>query len=159
MDGCHIYIQYKSINLLFIISSDCQKNKPLWTTLHLNEIFDLNSKLNVSQVRYYYSSFTFLWLIHRLLDTNGWLSQQYTHEIDQTMDGVQINIANITILSPEVKSQLNNFSSRASSMNLSNIIQQVHCILHFQKHTSTYCLWNQMTYNLITSTYEHYPYG
>ncbi|XP_016341412.1 prominin-2 [Sinocyclocheilus anshuiensis] len=80
------------------VYSDCQKNKPLWTTFHLNEIFDLNSKLDVSQ---------------------------YTHEIDQTFDGVQINIANITILSPEVKSQLNNFSSSASSMNFSNITQQI----------------------------------
>uniref|UniRef100_A0A8C1A968 Prominin 2 n=2 Tax=Cyprinus carpio TaxID=7962 RepID=A0A8C1A968_CYPCA len=80
------------------VYSDCQKNKSLWTTFHLNEIFDLNSKLDVSK---------------------------YTHEIDQTFDGLQINIANITILSPEVKSQLNNFSSRASSMNFSNIIQQI----------------------------------
>uniref|UniRef100_A0A673HQX8 Prominin-1-A-like n=1 Tax=Sinocyclocheilus rhinocerous TaxID=307959 RepID=A0A673HQX8_9TELE len=80
------------------VYSDCQKNKPLWTTFHLNEIFDLNSKLDVSQ---------------------------YTHEIDQTFDGVQINIANITILSPEVKSQLNNFNSSASSMNFSNITQQI----------------------------------
>ncbi|XP_016132334.1 prominin-2 [Sinocyclocheilus grahami] len=80
------------------VYSDCQKNKPLWTTFHLNKIFDLNSKLNVSQ---------------------------YTHEIDQTFDGVQINIANITILSPKVKSQLNNFSNSASSMNFSNITQQI----------------------------------
>ncbi|KAF4105839.1 hypothetical protein G5714_013501 [Onychostoma macrolepis] len=79
------------------VYSDCRKNKPLWTTFHLNEIFDLNSKLDVSQ---------------------------YTHEIDQTFEEVQINIANITILSPEVKSQLNNFSSSAS-MNFSNIIQQI----------------------------------
>ncbi|XP_043111926.1 prominin-2 isoform X2 [Puntigrus tetrazona] len=80
------------------VYSDCQKNKPLWTTFHLNEIFDLNSKLDVSQ---------------------------YTHEIDQTFEGAQINIANITILSPEVKSQLNNFSSSASNMKFSNIIQQI----------------------------------
>uniref|UniRef100_A0A672NLX8 Prominin-1-A-like n=1 Tax=Sinocyclocheilus grahami TaxID=75366 RepID=A0A672NLX8_SINGR len=80
------------------VYSDCQKNKPLWTTFHLNEIFDLNSKLDVSE---------------------------YTHEIYQSFEGAQINIANITILSPEVKSQLNNFSSSASSMNFSNIIQQI----------------------------------
>ncbi|XP_026079656.1 prominin-1-A-like [Carassius auratus] len=80
------------------VYSDCQKNMPLWTTFHLNEIFDLNSKLDVSQ---------------------------YTNEIDQTFNGLQINIANITILSPEVKSQLNNFSSRTSSMNFSNIIHQI----------------------------------
>uniref|UniRef100_A0A672R8D6 Prominin-1-A-like n=1 Tax=Sinocyclocheilus grahami TaxID=75366 RepID=A0A672R8D6_SINGR len=92
------------------VYSDCQKNKPLWTTFHLNKIFDLNSKLNVSQ----------------------------------TFDGVQINIANITILSPKVKSQLNNFSNSASSMNFSNITQQVHYILHSQKHTSIYCLMDQI---------------
>uniref|UniRef100_A0A8C2AAT2 Prominin 2 n=1 Tax=Cyprinus carpio TaxID=7962 RepID=A0A8C2AAT2_CYPCA len=80
------------------VYSDCQKNKPLWITFHLNDIFDLNSKLDVSE---------------------------YTHEIYQSFEGAQINIANITILSPEVKTQLKNFSSSASSMNFSNITQQI----------------------------------
>ncbi|XP_052468903.1 prominin-1-A-like isoform X2 [Carassius gibelio] len=83
---------------IFNVYSDCQNNKPLWITFHLNEIFDLNSKLNVSE---------------------------YTHEIYRSFEGAKINIANITILSPEVKSQLNNFASSASSMNFSNIIQQI----------------------------------
>ncbi|XP_050982648.1 prominin-2 [Labeo rohita] len=80
------------------VYSDCQQNKALWTTFHLNEIFDLNKELNVSR---------------------------YTQDIYKTFEDAQINIANITILTPEVKSQLNNFSSSASSMNFSNIIQQI----------------------------------
>ncbi|KAK2896787.1 hypothetical protein Q8A67_011275 [Cirrhinus molitorella] len=80
------------------VYSDCQKNKALWTTFHLYEIYDLNSELNVSK---------------------------YTTNVYQTFEEAQINIANITILTPKVKSQLNNFSSSASSMNFSNIIQQI----------------------------------
>ncbi|KAK9964413.1 hypothetical protein ABG768_005588 [Culter alburnus] len=80
------------------VYSDCQNNKPLWTTLHLNEVFDLNNILNVSK---------------------------YERDIYQIFEETQINIANITVLSPEVKSQLRNFSSSASTMNFSNIIQQI----------------------------------
>ncbi|XP_051773753.1 prominin-2 [Ctenopharyngodon idella] len=80
------------------VYSDCQNNKPLWTTLHLNEVFDLNNILNVSK---------------------------YERQIYQIFEETQINIANITVLSPEVKSQLRNFSSSASTMNFSNIIQQI----------------------------------
>ncbi|XP_067242479.1 prominin-2 isoform X2 [Chanodichthys erythropterus] len=80
------------------VYSDCQNNKPLWTTLHLNEVFDLNNILNVSK---------------------------YERDIYQIFEKTQINIASITVLSPEVKSQLRNFSSSASTMNFSNIIQQI----------------------------------
>ncbi|XP_048061055.1 prominin-2 isoform X2 [Megalobrama amblycephala] len=80
------------------VYSDCQNNKPLWTTLHLNEVFDLNNILDISK---------------------------YEKEIYKIFEGTQINIANITVLSPEVKSQLRNFSSSASTMNFSNIIQQI----------------------------------
>ncbi|KAK7140282.1 hypothetical protein R3I94_012785 [Phoxinus phoxinus] len=80
------------------VYSDCQNNKPLWTTLHLNEVFDLNNMLNVSK---------------------------YERQIYQSFEDANINIATITVLSPEVKSQLHNFSSSASTMNFSNIIQQI----------------------------------
>ncbi|XP_051945331.1 prominin-1-A-like [Xyrauchen texanus] len=80
------------------VYNDCKMNKPLWTTLHLNELIDLNSILNVSQ---------------------------YTGQIYQTFDKAQINIANITILTPEIKSQLRNFSGSASTMNFSSIMQQI----------------------------------
>ncbi|XP_051507208.1 prominin-1-A-like [Myxocyprinus asiaticus] len=80
------------------VYNDCKMNKPLWTTLHLNELIDLNSILNISQ---------------------------YTGQIYQTFDKTQINIANITILTPEIKSQLRNFSGSASTMNFSSIMQQI----------------------------------
>lgn len=57
--------------------------------------------------------------------------QQYTQEIYQSFEAAQINIANITILSPDIKSQLNNFSNSASTMNFSNIIQHVRFTLVF----------------------------
>lgn len=72
-------------------------------------------------------------LVYHLLDTNSstvWFSQQYERQIYQIFEETQINIANITVLSPEVKSQLRNFSSSASTMNFSNIIQQVNCTVH-----------------------------
>ncbi|XP_067276883.1 prominin-2 isoform X2 [Pseudorasbora parva] len=80
------------------VYSDCQQNKPLWTTFHLNELFNLNDMLNVSK---------------------------YQTQIYQTFEEANINISNITVLSPEVKSQLYNFSSSAKSMNFSNIIEQI----------------------------------
>ncbi|XP_009305684.1 prominin-2 isoform X1 [Danio rerio] len=93
----------KNLNLkislnIYDIYSNCEQNAPLWTTLHLNELVDLNKYLNVSN---------------------------YTQEIYQSFEAAQINIANITILSPDIKSQLNNFSNSASTMNFSTIIQHI----------------------------------
>ncbi|XP_051504402.1 prominin-2 [Myxocyprinus asiaticus] len=80
------------------VYSDCQMNKPLWTTLHLNELIDLNIILNVSP---------------------------YTGQIYRTFEQAQINIANITILTPEIKYQLRNFSGSASTMKCGSIMQQI----------------------------------
>lgn len=57
--------------------------------------------------------------------------KQYERQIHQIFEETQINIANITVLSPEVKSQLRNFSSSASTMNFSNIIQQVNSTMEY----------------------------
>ncbi|XP_052006888.1 prominin-1-A-like [Xyrauchen texanus] len=80
------------------VYSDCQMNKPLWTTLHLNELIDLNSILNVSK---------------------------HTEQIYRTFEQVKINIASISILTPEIKSQLRDFSGSASTLNFSSIMQQI----------------------------------
>ncbi|TRY85025.1 hypothetical protein DNTS_026934 [Danionella cerebrum] len=80
------------------IYSDCQHDKALWTTLHLNELFNLNDFLNISK---------------------------YTANIYQYFEEAQISLTNITILSPEIKSQLYNFSGSASTMNFNDSIQQI----------------------------------
>ncbi|KAI2657863.1 Prominin-1-A [Labeo rohita] len=74
------------------VYSDCQQNKALWTTFHLNEIFDLNKELNVSR---------------------------YTQDIYKTFEDAQINIANITILTPEINDVSGtNLSSAAEKLDI-----------------------------------------
>ncbi|KAI7805457.1 putative prominin-1-A [Triplophysa rosa] len=83
------------------VYSDCQMNKPLWTTLHLNGIINLEDMLNISK---------------------------FERQIYQYFENAHINIANITILTSDVKSQLRNFSDSASSTNFSSITQQMNNI-------------------------------
>lgn len=91
-------LQLKTDLTIANVYSDCQMNKPLWTTLHLNNIINLEDILNISK---------------------------YRGQIYQSFENAQINIANITILTSDVKSQLRNFSDSASSTNFSSITQQM----------------------------------
>lgn len=129
---CPIHIKSQ-----FLILSDCQMNKPLWTTLHLNGIINLEDVLNISKVRHLYRHIkNQLNLFFHLPGTNNdilcLISQQFERQIYQYFENADINIANITILTSDVKSQLRNFSDSFSSTNFSSITQQVYFTVHFQ---------------------------
>ncbi|XP_066535911.1 prominin-2 [Hoplias malabaricus] len=78
--------------------NSCHANMPLWETLHLEKIIDLNVYLNVSQ---------------------------YTAEIKQAIEKSNINIPGITLLSPDTQNQLRSFSSSVNSLNFSSVIQKM----------------------------------
>ncbi|KAG5831104.1 hypothetical protein ANANG_G00300310 [Anguilla anguilla] len=83
------------------VYDDCRQNSPLWTTLSLEEIINLNDFLNVSK---------------------------YTAEIQQLFQQNEITLPAITLLSPETQAQLRSFSSRAGSMDFSHAKQQLNNI-------------------------------
>ncbi|KAI4891600.1 hypothetical protein NFI96_020984 [Prochilodus magdalenae] len=80
------------------VYNDCHMNMSLWNTLHLAEIINLNDFLNVSK---------------------------YTVQVQQAIENSNINIPSITLLSSGTEGQLRDLSTRASSENLSSIIQQI----------------------------------
>ncbi|XP_040906134.1 prominin-2 [Toxotes jaculatrix] len=83
------------------IYRDCEENQPLWTTLHLDEVINLGDLLNVSK---------------------------YTERIQQQFENTDITLSTITLLSPEVKNQLSNFSTKAKSFDAAAITQQMNNI-------------------------------
>ncbi|KAF7710417.1 hypothetical protein HF521_009289 [Silurus meridionalis] len=84
------------------VFNDCQMNKSLWKTLHLEDIINLNDYLNVSK---------------------------YTGQVQQVLQNSNITIPSIVLLDAETKKQLSNFSSTASSVNISSIMQKVTTLL------------------------------
>ncbi|KAG7236379.1 hypothetical protein INR49_001076 [Caranx melampygus] len=80
---------------------DCEKNQPLWTTLHLNESIDLGEFLNASK---------------------------FTEEIRQQFENTDITLSTITLLSPEVEKQLRSFSSKAQSFDSTAVTQKMNNI-------------------------------
>ncbi|KAG7334027.1 hypothetical protein KOW79_002434 [Hemibagrus wyckioides] len=76
---------------------DCQMNKSLWNTLHLEEIIDLNNYLNVSK---------------------------YTGQVQKALESSNITLPSIVLLDSETKKQLSSFSAIASSVNISSIKMQ-----------------------------------
>ncbi|XP_070834327.1 prominin-2 [Chaetodon trifascialis] len=88
---------------------DCEKNQPLWTTLHLYEIVNLEDLLNVSK---------------------------YTEQIQQYFEDSDITLSTITLLSPEVKSQLSSLSSTAQDFDSTAITQQLNNISSINLNTT-----------------------
>ncbi|KAK3573057.1 hypothetical protein QTP86_012302 [Hemibagrus guttatus] len=76
------------------VYKDCQMNKSLWNTLHLEDIIDLNNYLNVSN---------------------------YTGQVQKALESSNITLPSIVLLDNETKKQLNSFSATASSVNISSI--------------------------------------
>ncbi|CAB1343377.1 unnamed protein product, partial [Coregonus sp. 'balchen'] len=74
---------------------------PLWTTLHLYELIDLNDLLNVSK---------------------------YTEEIQQHFDSNDIKLSTITLLTHEIRKQLHSFSAIAHDVDFSSVRQQINNI-------------------------------
>ncbi|MCJ8730539.1 hypothetical protein PDJAM_G00185710 [Pangasius djambal] len=87
------------INLTFTdVYNDCQMNKSLWNTLHLEDIINLNNYLNVSK---------------------------YTGQVQEALENSNITLPSIVLLNSETKKQLSSFSATASSVNVSSLMQKV----------------------------------
>ncbi|XP_034538354.1 prominin-2 isoform X2 [Notolabrus celidotus] len=87
----------------------CEENKPLWTTLHLNEIIDLEDLLNVSK---------------------------YTDQIQSFFDSADIGLSTITLLSPEVKDQLGSFSTKSKDVDSIDITPQINNVSSINLNTT-----------------------
>lgn len=83
------------------VYDDCRQDRSLWTTLHLEEVINLRDLLNVSK---------------------------YTEEIEQVFDQSVITLPTITFLTPEARTQLQNFSNTAGGVDFSNAKQQLNNI-------------------------------
>ncbi|XP_046886101.1 prominin-2 [Hypomesus transpacificus] len=88
----------KSNLTLTEVYKDCEQDMPLWSTLHLYELINLNDLLNVSK---------------------------YTEQIQQNFEGNDINLPTITLLTPETRSQLSSFSSMAKDIDFFVVTQQI----------------------------------
>uniref|UniRef100_UPI003AAC36A9 prominin-2 n=1 Tax=Centroberyx gerrardi TaxID=166262 RepID=UPI003AAC36A9 len=99
----------KSNLTLTNIYSDCEKNMPLWSTLHLYELVDLEDLLNVSK---------------------------YTEEIQQHFENTNITLSTITFLSPEVRQQLSSISAKAKDVDFTTVTQQINNISSINLNTT-----------------------
>ncbi|XP_044069096.1 prominin-2 [Siniperca chuatsi] len=97
------------------IYRDCEKNQPLWTTLHLYELINLDDLLNVSK---------------------------YTEQIQQHFENTDITLFTVTLLSPEVKNQLRSFSTKAKNVDCTAITQQMNNISRINLNTTAVKLDN-----------------
>ncbi|XP_063818443.1 prominin-1-A-like [Pseudophryne corroboree] len=85
-----------SISTLY---SDCQKNYPLWTTLNLNSLFNLDEYLNISA---------------------------YTGEVNASVENTNISVSDITFISSSQREQAANVSSSGiDTLNFTEINQQM----------------------------------
>ncbi|KAM3862956.1 prominin-2 [Diretmus argenteus] len=91
------------------IYSDCEKNRPLWSTLHLYELIDLGDLLNVSK---------------------------YTEDIEQHFENTNITLSIITFLSPEDQKHLSSFPVKAKDVDFTTITQQINNISRLNLSTT-----------------------
>ncbi|MEQ2281145.1 hypothetical protein AMECASPLE_027354, partial [Ameca splendens] len=91
------------------IYRDCEKNRPLWTTLHLHELVDLGDILNVSK---------------------------YTARIRQEFEKTNVTLSSVNLLSPEIKNQLVNISAKATNFNSTAVIQQMNAMSSINLNTT-----------------------
>ncbi|MEQ2229523.1 hypothetical protein ILYODFUR_019741 [Ilyodon furcidens] len=91
------------------IYRDCEKNQPLWTTLHLHELVDLGDILNVSK---------------------------YTARIREEFEKTNVTLSSVNLLSPEIKNQLVNVSAKATNFNSTAVIQQMNAMSSINLNTT-----------------------
>uniref|UniRef100_A0A3Q2QAB2 Prominin-1-A-like n=1 Tax=Fundulus heteroclitus TaxID=8078 RepID=A0A3Q2QAB2_FUNHE len=91
------------------IYRDCEKNQPLWTTLRLYDLVDLEELLNVSK---------------------------YTALIREQFESTNITLSSFNLLSPEIKKQLANISAKATNFNSTAVTQQMNNILRINLNTT-----------------------
>ncbi|XP_069000824.1 prominin-2 [Embiotoca jacksoni] len=91
------------------IYRDCDKDKPVWTALHLYELVDLGDLLNVSK---------------------------YTKEIEQNFEDTDITLSSVTLLSADVKKQLGNIAAKATNFDSAATTQQINDISSISLNTT-----------------------
>lgn len=91
------------------IYRDCERNQPLWTTLHLHELVNLEDVLNVSK---------------------------YTEVIRERFENTDITLSTITLLSPEVIKQLSSFSNTSANFDSTGVTQQINNISSINLNTT-----------------------
>ncbi|XP_047208101.1 prominin-2 [Girardinichthys multiradiatus] len=91
------------------IYRDCEKNQPLWTTLHLHELVNLGDILNVSK---------------------------YTAQIREEFEKTNVTLSSVNLLSPEIKNQLVNISAKATNFNSTAVIQQMNAMSSINLNTT-----------------------
>ncbi|XP_047460001.1 prominin-2 isoform X2 [Mugil cephalus] len=99
-------------NISVSISSvyrECEENRPLWTAFRLAELINLDDLLNVSK---------------------------YTDQIQQEFDKTNISLSSITVLSPEVKQQLLDFSTGMKDFDTTSVTQQINDISSINLNTT-----------------------
>lgn len=94
---------------LSVIYRDCEKDQPLWTTLHLYELVDLGDLLNVSK---------------------------YTAQIQEEFENNNITLSSVDILSSDLIKQLANISDKATRFNSTAVTQQMNAISNINLNTT-----------------------
>lgn len=94
---------------LSVIYRDCEKDQPLWTTLHLYELVDLGDLLNVSK---------------------------YTAQIQEEFENNNITLSSVDILSSDLIKQLANISDKATRFNSTAVTQQMNAISSINLNTT-----------------------
>lgn len=134
-------------------------DKSVWMTFHLNETINLDELLNVSKVR--------VGTLKLHVDAFGSLHfspppshacvchTQYTGEIQDLFDNTDITLATITILTASDRTQLEDFSSQATALDMSGVTEQVGCLsglfavqLSTEQHHTDLCVilrWTRST--------------
>ncbi|KAI4813157.1 hypothetical protein KUCAC02_024505 [Chaenocephalus aceratus] len=91
------------------IYRDCKQNQPLWTTLHLYELINLDDLLNVSK---------------------------YTEQIQQEFESTVITLPSVTLLSPELQKQLSSFSNKASNLDSTAVTEKMNKVSSINLNTT-----------------------
>ncbi|KAF3708254.1 Prominin-1-A Prominin-like protein 1 [Channa argus] len=97
------------------IYTSCEANQPVWTALHLSEVINLDDLLNVSK---------------------------YTGQIQQQFDKTNITLPTITLLNPDVKSQLSSFTAMATKFDTPAIMDTMNSISSINLNTTADILGN-----------------
>ncbi|CAN9499828.1 unnamed protein product [Ophioblennius macclurei] len=80
------------------IYRDCEKNQPLWTTLHLNELVDLEDLLNVSK---------------------------YTDEIEKQFENLVIPLSSFNVLNADDQTKLKNVSTNIDKVDFALYTEEI----------------------------------
>ncbi|XP_053732021.1 prominin-2 isoform X2 [Synchiropus splendidus] len=105
------------------VYSDCQKNQPVWSTLHLDQVVDLETLLNISK---------------------------YTSGIKEEFEKLDFSLSDFTLMTPTVKQELNKISaesvdfsafrqqmSNISGLNLNSTADQLEQLANTQTNSQT----------------------